>query len=107
MGSYWRCSMDNLVDDKILTEFLIRSFSGIFEGQVKPVQKSTIPGANVRQYVNQEGSLAYLETHAGDLFRNQTDIRIFATSDGSRVQVWGMHVRTEFDTHALAAAKIA
>lgn len=91
--------------DPALTKFLITCFSGIFEGNLKPLEKNG--PKNLCKYKYTEGDLTYLETTAGGMFRYQTDIRIFLGHDSDREQVWGMSIAVDVSEARLASTKLA
>jgi len=76
------------VDDATLTKFLIRSFSGIFEGVNKRVQKPTIPGS--RQHYSKENGLVYLETAAGGMYRFKIDVSVLLEENNEHI--WYMSI---------------
>lgn len=90
------------VDDATLTKFLIRSFSGIFDGLIKPVLKPTIPGS--KQFYNKEKGLIYLETRSGGMFRYKLDV-IVMREEGSQ-HLWGMSIIANINESRLKQIKL-
>lgn len=94
------------VDDKTLTAFLIHCMSGIFEGDINPLEKPVIPAKNVQQFRARQGSLLYLETTAGNIYRTQTDIRVFNEHTDEREQIWCMQIFAHSNPKALSDAAL-
>ncbi|MCE9585780.1 hypothetical protein K8R04_00470 [Candidatus Uhrbacteria bacterium] len=85
------------VDDATLTKFLIRSFSGIFEGASKRVQKPTIPGS--QQHYCKEDGLVYLETAAGGMFRYKVDVSVLR--EETNEHIWYMSIVADINEKML------
>lgn len=90
------------VDDATLTKFLIRSFSGIFEGAIKPVSKPTIPGTH--QHYSKENGLIYLETRSGGFFRYKLDVTVML-EEGNH-HIWGMSIFADVNEKRLKEIKL-
>lgn len=94
----------NIPDDVVLTRFLITCFLAIFEGLMKPLEKTGPKNVDKLKYV--EGDLTYLQTSAGTIYRNQIDGRVFLGPEGDRVQIWCMSIIADISQDELQYAKI-
>jgi len=91
-------------DDVVLTRFLITCFKAIFEGLMKPLEKTGPKNMDKLKHV--EGDLTYLQTTAGNIYRNQVDGRVFLGPEGDREQIWCMSIVSDMPQEALALAKL-